>query len=510
MKRNVAYCTRRGPREQNEDNGLALHIHQMKRELVLLGVCDGMGGESNGQRAAAEITVHLCGFVGQLLGNMMSSHLLSLEERLREEIKTWFRQASERLSLIRDNEGLAGLATTLVACALWDDQGVIWWAGDSRAYVFREGRLERLTADHSKVEEILKLPEDQALEHPERNQITRFLRPEAVCEPEIRFCECHEGDVFFLVSDGVSGSCRSYELESFIAYLLAGEVSPEMFGQRILEYIQKNESDNASIAVAFCGTPKPFSSHAATLDLPTFTEKGLRQELKDLLTGYAINSTEWVPESARPWAGWAQPDVACPTEGYGPRIANVSALAQPRGAVCLTCGRRLAIMHPCPEHGQDNLWEGLYLEIISPLGEKKFVKFDKPEMVIGRPGYSGVDIPLEQDQQVSAAHLVLRKMDGFIVGQDLDSDNGTWTRVENNADARIGRVHHGDCLRVGQHHLVILSTCGAEELGANGPAESDGAVRSGGETTECKSSTCVTSGEVTKTDMPMSREKPLP
>ena len=73
------------------------------------------------------------------------------------------------------------MGTTLTAAYLDDAQLAIAHVGDSRAYLFRDGELTRLTQDHSLVEELVrrgKLTEEQAAEHPQRSIITRALGPE--------------------------------------------------------------------------------------------------------------------------------------------------------------------------------------------------------------------------------------------------------------------------------------------------------------------------------------------
>ncbi len=73
------------------------------------------------------------------------------------------------------------MGTTLTAAYVDDAHVAIAHVGDSRAYLFRDGTLQRLTQDHSLVDELVrrgKLTEEQAAEHPQRSIITRALGPE--------------------------------------------------------------------------------------------------------------------------------------------------------------------------------------------------------------------------------------------------------------------------------------------------------------------------------------------
>ena len=73
------------------------------------------------------------------------------------------------------------MGTTLTAAYVDGSHLAIAHVGDSRAYLFRDGTLQRLTQDHSLVDELVrrgKLTEEQAAEHPQRSIITRALGPE--------------------------------------------------------------------------------------------------------------------------------------------------------------------------------------------------------------------------------------------------------------------------------------------------------------------------------------------
>ena len=77
-----------------------------------------------------------------------------------------------------------GMGTTFTAALVRGDEVAIGHVGDSRAYRFRDGELERLTEDHSLVEELVrqgKLTPEEAEVHPQRSIITRALGP----EPEV-------------------------------------------------------------------------------------------------------------------------------------------------------------------------------------------------------------------------------------------------------------------------------------------------------------------------------------
>jgi protein phosphatase len=101
----------------------------------------------------------------------------------------------------------AGMGTTLTAAYVDDTSVAIAHVGDSRAYLYRDGALERLTQDHSLVEELVrqkKLTPEQAAGHPQRSIITRALGPEASVEVDTWTYPVRAGDILLLCSDGLT------------------------------------------------------------------------------------------------------------------------------------------------------------------------------------------------------------------------------------------------------------------------------------------------------------------
>jgi serine/threonine protein phosphatase PrpC len=104
---------------------------------------------------------------------------------------------------------------------LWLDEGRahIFWAGDSRVYRFRNDRLERLTHDHSLVQQLLDagaLNADQAARHPQANVITRALGVDDTVEVELCTLDLGSGDRFLLCSDGVTTELSDGQLAGYM------------------------------------------------------------------------------------------------------------------------------------------------------------------------------------------------------------------------------------------------------------------------------------------------------
>ncbi len=201
-------------RRGNEDSSLA--------RPPLFVVADGMGGAQAGEvasRIAVEVFEHQLADSG------------TPEERLVECVQEANHQIYQRS---RAEHERAGMGTTLTAAYLGDAQVAIAHVGDSRAYLFRDGDLTRLTQDHSLVDELLrrgKLTEEQAAEHPQRSIITRALGPEPEVEVDRSTYSVRAGDVLLLCSDGLTSMIS----EQRIAEILRSTESLERAADQLID-----------------------------------------------------------------------------------------------------------------------------------------------------------------------------------------------------------------------------------------------------------------------------------
>ena len=187
-------------RRDNEDNAYA-------RAPVFV-VADGMGGAQAGE-VASRIAIEA--FEGGL------PDAGSPEERLRTLVREANHEIYERARADRQR---AGMGTTLTAAYVDNAHVAIAHVGDSRAYLFRDGTLQRLTQDHSLVDELVrrgKLTEEQAAEHPQRSIITRALGPEPDVEVDTWTYPARAGDVVLLCSDGLTSMISEERVREILA-----------------------------------------------------------------------------------------------------------------------------------------------------------------------------------------------------------------------------------------------------------------------------------------------------
>jgi serine/threonine protein phosphatase PrpC len=187
-------------RRGNEDSAFA-------RAPVFV-VADGMGGAQAGE-VASQMAVET--FEAGLPEEGTP------EERLAEVVRAANRRIHE-LSLAEHEHH--GMGTTLTAAYLDGGYVAIAHVGDSRAYLFRDGQLARLTQDHSLVEELRqrgKLTEEEAAEHPQRSIITRALGPEPEVQVDTSSQAVRSGDVLLLCSDGLTSMISEQQIGQILA-----------------------------------------------------------------------------------------------------------------------------------------------------------------------------------------------------------------------------------------------------------------------------------------------------
>ena len=176
-------------------------------------VADGMGGAQAGEVASTTVI--------EAFGEGMPE--LSPEQALTEVIQT----ANARIhEMSRTDVHRAGMGTTVTAAHVGEHDIAVAHVGDSRAYRWRDGELERLTEDHSLVEELRrqgKLTAEEAEEHPQRSIITRALGPEPDVLVDTASWRAQAGDLYLLCSDGLTSMIS----EEAVAEVLGTETPGE-------------------------------------------------------------------------------------------------------------------------------------------------------------------------------------------------------------------------------------------------------------------------------------------
>ena len=270
-------------RQGNEDNYFV--------RAPLFVVADGMGGAQAGEVASGIA-------VDTLAAGLPDGD--AHEHRLAEVV----RAANGRIhTLSREDDRRAGMGTTMTVLLAGEDEITIAHVGDSRAYRWRDGRLERLTQDHSLVEEMLRqgrLTPEQAREHPQRSVITRALGPEADVDVDTSTERARDGDVYLVCSDGLTSMVD----EARIAEVLAQAPTLEEAGHSLIDAANAaGGRDNITVVLFRLEEVRLAGGEPRAAEQPT--QAGLRSE--DVRTAVATVGAPTVvsPEGEHRWSGSA-------------------------------------------------------------------------------------------------------------------------------------------------------------------------------------------------------------
>jgi protein phosphatase len=179
-------------RSRNEDSYLALP------ERGLWAVADGMGGHAFGDVASRKLVDELATVAAPDDMAQFVAAASGRIARVNQELRT---EAAAR--------SVSVMGSTVVAMLACGREVACLWAGDSRIYLYRNGRLQQLTRDHSQAEELKSLgivSADAAAAPGIANMITRAVGAADLLELEQATLEARDGDVFLLCSDGLSNA----------------------------------------------------------------------------------------------------------------------------------------------------------------------------------------------------------------------------------------------------------------------------------------------------------------
>ncbi len=179
----------------------------------LFALADGVGGQQRGEVAAQKaVETLLAGFREAPGGEPHAALLSRLVQRANVEVHD---------SGLAAGAGGAGMATTLVACALRFDQAVVAHVGDSRCYLIRRGEPTLLTRDHTFASEQVRLglvSAREATDGSTRHLLSRSLGGELFVAVETCDRQVFPGDVLVLCSDGLHSALEAPEMAQLVSH----------------------------------------------------------------------------------------------------------------------------------------------------------------------------------------------------------------------------------------------------------------------------------------------------
>lgn len=197
-------------RSTNQDS---FYINTLSDGSALAVVCDGMGGANAGDVASRTAVEIISNYVVNSYSPTMNS-----DDIVKLITNAVMSANIEIFDMSQKNELLKGMGTTAVIAVVRDESAVICNVGDSRAYLVN-GELKQITRDHSVVQSLVEsgdlLPE-QAINHPEKNVITRALGVEENVITDSYIVDFSNDSKILLCTDGMSNFVSSETLLKII------------------------------------------------------------------------------------------------------------------------------------------------------------------------------------------------------------------------------------------------------------------------------------------------------
>ena len=223
-------------------------------DIGLFVLADGMGGYNAGEVASGIAVKTIMSLVKEAVERQdMESHdpdtglarsSIVLRDAIARANKIIYQTA-------RSQPQCEGMGTTVVACLFFDNRVAIAHVGDSRLYRLRSNRFERMTLDHSLLQELVDrgfYSQAEAQRAANKNYVTRALGVEPTVDVEVHEQPVEKGDFYVLCSDGLSDMVEDDDIHLTITTFSA---SLETIAKQLIQLSNDNGGrDNVSIILA--------------------------------------------------------------------------------------------------------------------------------------------------------------------------------------------------------------------------------------------------------------------
>ena len=226
-------------RSHNEDS---VTIVKNNNDEYLVVVADGMGGHKAGEVASS------------LVVNELSKRFSMLSSMgTKEEAVVWLKEIIDEINVkilryAEEHVDASGLGTTCVCSLITKDFLLFGNIGDSSGYVYKKGKLYKVTKDHTLVNILLEngeLTESDAKNHPQKNVLMKALGAAERIEMDIFDVE-RNVDGVLLCSDGLTNMISVEQMEKILG---DGELDLEgQVGKMINKANMRGGNDNITVA----------------------------------------------------------------------------------------------------------------------------------------------------------------------------------------------------------------------------------------------------------------------
>lgn len=195
-------------RSNNED---CLDVYEDEDKGVYV-IADGMGGYNAGEIASSIAVRETINYIKALDKIVDGANAIETAIELSN---------SNIYHMSVKNENLKGMGTTITACLLTNGIMYIGHVGDSSCYIIKDNVINKVTKDHSLVQQLLdsgSISEEEALVHPNKNIITRALGTNANVKVDLFKLDLKDIDKVVLCTDGLTNAVTQQEILNIITY----------------------------------------------------------------------------------------------------------------------------------------------------------------------------------------------------------------------------------------------------------------------------------------------------
>jgi PPM family protein phosphatase len=270
-------------REDNEDRVF------VDEDAGIFLVVDGVGGQAAGEKAA-EVAV-------EVISKFLLRDDGPPERSVRESIAA---ANNEIFQLSESNDDWRGMACVLTLALAREDRVTVGHVGDSRLYLAWDGKLRKLTSDHSPVgerEDQGELTELEAMRHPRRHQVYRDVgsKPRGAFDEnfiEVRSFPFRSDAALLLCSDGLTDLLTSSEISAIVE---SYDGDPERVATQLVDSANlAGGKDNISVVfVAGPEFPGSRSRHAITRVRRHSRWRGFVNRMLWLVMGVVLGIALW-------------------------------------------------------------------------------------------------------------------------------------------------------------------------------------------------------------------------
>ena len=234
-------CNRGVVRKNNEDACFVIP----NQDVYI--VAYGVGGNNSGEIASSTAVESLASFVKANDLGLCGSP---------DEIFGFFTEALDIANrrvfeMGREDSACRGMASTVVMSYINGGSAYLANVGDSRAYLFRNGRLKRITKDHTYVNELIDqgvITEKEAESHSQKNVITKAIGAESEVEPDFYKVGLARGDIMLLCTDGLYGEVGEDRMADMLRLAVSKDVKMnDLCGAFVDEAILAGGRDNITV-----------------------------------------------------------------------------------------------------------------------------------------------------------------------------------------------------------------------------------------------------------------------